>query len=185
VFLLFSYSHWTLGAVYLSTTVYIISYSHWTLVWNLFEQLSSTLCASSKFWLEHYLHKHVPHSLVFCAPLSLLFPTPVNIMHVPLEFNVGPLSLFYSVEVNSGTLSYEEWLYNTLISTQNTSSHPKLRVRLKAKALQVTATNEMLSLYEARHKEWMRQYAILTEQGSHMLRQTTKEHSCAQCQRLN
>jgi len=52
VFLLFSYSHWTLGAVYLSTTVYIISYSHWTLVWTLSEQLSSTLCASSKFWLE-------------------------------------------------------------------------------------------------------------------------------------
>jgi len=53
VFLLFSYSHWTLGAVYLSTTVYIFSYSHWTLVWTLSEQLSSTLCASSKFWLEH------------------------------------------------------------------------------------------------------------------------------------
>ena len=52
MFLLFSYSHWTLGAVYLSTTVYIISYSHWTLVWTLSEQLSSTLCASSKFWLE-------------------------------------------------------------------------------------------------------------------------------------
>ena len=52
MFLLFSYSHWVLGAVDLSTTVYISSYSHWTLVWTLSEQLSSTLCTSSKFWLE-------------------------------------------------------------------------------------------------------------------------------------
>ena len=27
--------------------------SHWTLVWTLFEQLSSTLCTFSKFWLKH------------------------------------------------------------------------------------------------------------------------------------
>ena len=39
-----------------STTVYISSYSHWTLVWTLSEQLSSTLCASSKFWLEQFCH---------------------------------------------------------------------------------------------------------------------------------
>ena len=111
-----------------------------------------------------YLHKRGQHPLVFCMSPTLSSSIPDSVANAPSQFNTGPLSLSYSAQANSCTLGYEEWLYNLLNAAQSAILHQDVHVRLKAKVLQTTVTKEMLSLYEAKRNEWLRQHAILARQ---------------------
>ena len=111
-----------------------------------------------------YLHKRDQRPLVFCMSPTLSSSIPGSAVNAPLQFNTGPLSLSYSAQANSCTLGYEEWLYNSLNTAQSAILHSDVHVRLKVKVLQTTVTKEMLSLYEAKRNEWLRQHAILSRQ---------------------
>jgi len=61
-----------------------------------------------------YLHRRGQHPLVFCISPSPSSFIPDSVVNAPSQFNTGPLSLSHSMQANSCTLGYEEWLYNSL-----------------------------------------------------------------------
>ena len=125
-------------------------------------QLLSSQIAARK---ADYLLGHGQHSLIFCMSPSPSSFIPDSVVNAPSQFNTGPLSLSHSAQANSCTLDYEEWLYESLNAAENSFPHPDIHVRLKAKVLQTTVTKEILSLYEAKRNEWLRQHDVVVRQS--------------------
>ncbi|KAI6024144.1 hypothetical protein PISMIDRAFT_25540 [Pisolithus microcarpus 441] len=114
---------------------------------------------------RHYICDRSLHPLVFCSPPSLSSTIPDQLIGSLPEINVGPLSLSYHSKCNDSVVGYEEYLHRALLSAESALSHPNTHVRLKATVLRTAATKEIVSLYEFKRGEWLRQRSTLGGQN--------------------